>query len=133
MNEIELDDEAIITPIRKLRKVIMYGDSITQGYDAAKSSLSYASRLADTLNADVVNKGIGGSVFMPELARCKGNILPEFINSAGKMRAFEISRCGKNKIPELSYQPRLLGCVGPFFDGYTCGGSVAVIRYEKKY
>ena len=60
-------------------------------------------------------------------------VLPEFINSAGKMRAFEISRCGKNKIPELSYQPSLLGCVGPFFDGYTCGGSVAVIRYEKKY
>ena len=59
-------------------------------------------------------------------------VLPEFINSAGKMRDFEISRCGKNKIPELSYQPRLLGCVGPFFDGYTCGGSVAVIRYEEK-
>lgn len=82
IREIELDDGAIITPIRKPRKVIMYGDSITQGYDAAKSSLSYASRLADMLNADVINKGIGGSVFMPELTKHKGNILPEFITVA---------------------------------------------------
>lgn len=82
IREIELDDGAIITPIRKPRKVIMYGDSITQGYDAAKSSLSYASRLADMLDADVINKGIGGSVFMPELTKHKGNILPEFITVA---------------------------------------------------
>lgn len=82
VREIELDDGAIITPIRKPRKVIMYGDSITQGYDAAKPSLSYASRLADMLDADVINKGIGGSVLMPELTKHKGNILPEFITIA---------------------------------------------------
>lgn len=82
IREIELDDEAIITPIRKKKKIIMYGDSITQGYDAVKSSLSYASRLADRLNIDVINKGIGGSVFMPELVKCKGVIHPEFITVA---------------------------------------------------
>ena len=82
IREIELDDGAIITPVRKLKKVIMYGDSITQGYDATKSSLSYASRFADMLDADVINKGIGGSVFMPELTKYKGNILPDFITVA---------------------------------------------------
>ncbi len=82
IREIEIDDGAIIIPAQKKKKIIMYGDSITQGYDAAKSSLSYASRLADMLNADAINKGIGGSVFMPELTKHKGNILPEFITVA---------------------------------------------------
>ena len=60
----------------------MYGDSITQGYDAELPSLSYASRLADLLNADAVNKGIGGSVFMPELSKVKETFIPNLITVA---------------------------------------------------
>ncbi len=82
IREIELDNGAVIIPIQKVRKVVMYGDSITQGYDAAKSSLSYASRLTDMLDADVINKGIGGSVFMPELTMHKDNDQPDFITAA---------------------------------------------------
>lgn len=82
IRKIELDDKAVIKPIQKAEKVIMYGDSITQGYDAVSSSLSYASILADKLNANIINKGIGGSVFMPELTKHKGDILPKFITVA---------------------------------------------------
>ena len=82
IREIELDDGAVITPVQKKRKLIMYGDSITQGYDAAQSSLSYASILADKLNANIMNKGIGGSFFLPELTKCESKILPDFITVA---------------------------------------------------
>lgn len=47
--------------------MICFGDSITQGYDAVHPSLSYANRLAYSLNAKMLNKGIGGDVFHPEL------------------------------------------------------------------
>ena len=79
---IELDDNSIIIPMNKKRKIIMYGDSITQGYDAKNPSFSYASRLADALDANVINKGIGGSVFMPELTRYQTVIPPNFITVA---------------------------------------------------
>ena len=34
INGIEIDDGAAITPVVRSKKVIMYGDSITQGYDS---------------------------------------------------------------------------------------------------
>lgn len=71
IREIEIDDSAVVQSVTKERKIIMYGDSITQGYDAAYPSLSYASRLIDLLNANGINKGIAGSVFMPELTKSK--------------------------------------------------------------
>ena len=71
IKKIEIDDGSVILPAKKSRKIIMYGDYITQGYDAASPSLSYASRLADLLDADCINKGIGGSLFTPELAKIK--------------------------------------------------------------
>lgn len=74
IREIEVDDGASVVPVVKKRKILMYGDSITQGYDAGKSSASYASKLTDQLDADGINKGIGGSIFLPALATVKGNI-----------------------------------------------------------
>lgn len=68
ISALELDDGATLTPIKKERKILMYGDSITQGYDALSPSISYASRLADALNAESVNKAIGGEVFWSTLA-----------------------------------------------------------------
>lgn len=82
INGIEIDDGATITPVIKPKKAIMYGDSITQGYDSESPSRSYASRLADYLGADVINKGIGGSVFMPELANIKCDYVPSLVTVA---------------------------------------------------
>ena len=65
---LELDDEAIFMPVVKPKKVLIFGDSITQGYDAALPEESYASILADNLDGNCLNKAIGGEVFRPELA-----------------------------------------------------------------
>lgn len=82
INEIEIDDDATIKPVVKPNNVIMYGDSITQGYDSENPSFSYASRLTDFLGANVINKGIGGSIFMPALANIKSDFIPNLITVA---------------------------------------------------
>ncbi len=65
---VTIDDGATLIPAKKSRRMLIYGDSITQGYDTLHPSLSYASLLADALDADAVNKGIGGERFRPVLA-----------------------------------------------------------------
>ena len=69
--ELSLDDGSTLEPVKKKYKMIMFGDSITHGYDAFTSSNSYASKIADLLDANAVNKGIGGEIFRPELAALK--------------------------------------------------------------
>lgn len=91
IDEIEIDDGSAVRPVSKKKRIIMYGDSITQGYDAASPSYSYASRLADFFDADALNKGIGGSGFMPELARVKTEFLPDFITVAYGTNDWKIS------------------------------------------
>lgn len=82
IESIYVDDDALIRPIEKKRNLIMYGDSITQGYDSEFPSLSYASKLADALQANGINKGIGGSCYMPELACEQSAFTPELITVA---------------------------------------------------
>lgn len=65
--DLSLDDGATVIPVKKERKMLIFGDSITQGYDAKYPSASYAAILADRLCADARNKGIGGEKFFPAL------------------------------------------------------------------
>ena len=71
--ELSIDDGATLIPVKKSRKMMFYGDSITQGYDAEYTSNSYASRVILNLNAEARNKGIGGEIFRPELAKIANN------------------------------------------------------------
>ena len=64
---IELVGATYLTPIKRNKKFIAYGDSITQGFDADLPSKTYAAKLADYLDAEIINKGIGGINFCPEL------------------------------------------------------------------
>lgn len=79
LSNLEVDDGATVEPVVKKRKMLVYGDSITQGYDAIMPSRSYTSKLAELLDADIVNKGIGGTVFMPEIAEIKKDCIPDII------------------------------------------------------
>ena len=83
LSELEIDDGAYIRAVPSQKnRFLLYGDSITQGYDAFDSSLSYASRLTDIFCADSVNKAIGGAIFMPELAMEKSRLNPNLITVA---------------------------------------------------
>lgn len=70
---IEIDDDAYIMPIARQGKIICYGDSITQGFDAEFPSLSYSNQIARMFDMDSINKAIGGAAFEPELLGDKKN------------------------------------------------------------
>lgn len=82
IKELSLDDGATATPIEKSLTMISFGDSITQGYIAHCPSFTYVNRLADVLEAEVINKGIGGEVFFPTLAGLRDDIEPDIITVA---------------------------------------------------
>ena len=81
--EFYIDDGASFAPAPKpKKKLLVYGDSITQGYDALHPHNRYAARLADALGAEEINKGIGGEVFRPALAEHKADFVPDYITVA---------------------------------------------------
>lgn len=80
--EIELDDGAEIEPVKPKKKLLVYGDSITQGYDATRPSHRYAARIADFLGAEEINKAIGGEIFVPPLVEKKLDFEPDYISVA---------------------------------------------------
>ena len=83
LRSLSLDDGATLSPIPSSRRMIMLGDSITHGYYASEPHLSYASRIADALDADMRNKAIGGEIFFPALADTDdGDFDPEIITVA---------------------------------------------------
>ena len=79
---IELDSAGYVEPIRKKKIMVAYGDSITQGYDALHPSQTYAMRVARKLDAELINKGIGGAPFLPELAEVPTERMPDYVTVA---------------------------------------------------
>lgn len=82
LTALSLENATYCKPIRRERILLMYGDSITHGYDAALPSKSYSNRLADALGMQVFNKAIGGECYFPELAECTPTQQPEIITVA---------------------------------------------------
>ena len=69
-------------PLRRSRTMLCFGDSITQGYDARYPSLSYVEAVARFLDADSVNKAVGGDVFFPALLRERDGLDPDYVTVA---------------------------------------------------
>lgn len=82
LKEFSLDDGASLIPVRPAKKLLCFGDSITQGYDALHPSRKYTSQLADYLDMEEFNKAIGGEKFQPDLAACRENFTPDVITVA---------------------------------------------------
>ena len=80
--QLELDDGATVEPLKRRHTLICYGDSITQGYDARYPSLSYVPVIGRLLDADPINKGIGGEIFFPELLESPDAIEPDYVTVA---------------------------------------------------
>ncbi|MBR2907235.1 MAG: SGNH/GDSL hydrolase family protein [Clostridia bacterium] len=82
LSNIEIDDGASLEGLTRKKTMLTFGDSITQGYDAIHPSLTYASQLARLLDAEQINKGIGGEVFFPPLLEDRDAIEPDYITVA---------------------------------------------------
>lgn len=79
LQELSLDDGASFIPQLPSKKLLAFGDSITQGYDTLRPSHHHVSRLGLALDAAVYNKALGGAVSFPELARAKDPFDPDYI------------------------------------------------------
>lgn len=66
---ISLEFEGIdrLEPLDKKPVILFLGDSITQGYISHFPFLTYTALTADRLGCDMINQGIGGEVFRPEM------------------------------------------------------------------
>ncbi|MBR2354637.1 MAG: SGNH/GDSL hydrolase family protein [Clostridia bacterium] len=82
LTRVTLDDGASFAPLKKAHTMLIYGDSITQGYDTHHPSLSYASLLTDALDAEGFNKAIGGEFFCPGLVEAGDGTAPDIITVA---------------------------------------------------
>ena len=79
IRSMELDDGSVIAPIKPCHKLLAFGDSITQGYDAQHPSNKYITRLALALDAEECNKAIGGEEFYPQMVEAENGIAPDYI------------------------------------------------------
>jgi len=79
MEELSVDDGAYVLPVKREKKLLVYGDSITHGYDALRPSHRYAAQIADAFGLEEVNRGIGGEQFFPALAEKKDAFVPDYI------------------------------------------------------
>ena len=82
IEEFSLDDGATIVPIRPSKKLLMYGDSITQGYIAQRPSSRYGVKLAEFLDAEEHNRAIGGELFYAPFADVEEPIKADYITIA---------------------------------------------------
>lgn len=90
LKSIELDDGASFEPVRLSKKMVFYGDSITQGYDVLRQDSRYAHKVAEALGCEEYNKGIGGEVFFPMLALHKEDFTPDYIMVAYGVNSWRV-------------------------------------------
>ena len=93
INALELADGASLVPVKREKKLLAFGDSITQGYDALEPRNKYITRLADRLGMEEINKAIGGEVFWPELATMGADLEPSLITVAYGTNDFDNRPC----------------------------------------
>lgn len=82
INEISIDNASYITPVKKEKTILMYGDSITHGYDSFHPSNAYSVKLAHSLGCELFLKAIGGEKFLPPLAKVKSSHNPDYVTIA---------------------------------------------------
>lgn len=82
LQSLAISDGASFLPVKHSKKLLCFGDSITQGYDALYPSSKYTTRLAEYLQMEEHNKAIGGEIFCPGLAGTKEDFTPDLITVA---------------------------------------------------
>ena len=70
---------AVSTDCGKTKRVLFYGDSITQSAYIPTPSLSWYGFVADALNAEYVNRGIGSMIFDPESLPEQDDYVPDYV------------------------------------------------------
>lgn len=76
---VELDDNAAVLAEKPAKKALVFGDSITQGFDCLWPTSHYLEYLCKALDAQEFNKAIGGERHAPYLVECTEDFVPDYI------------------------------------------------------
>ena len=68
ITELSVEDGALVRPNRPKLRHLIYGDSITHGYNATHPTRSYVALLDDFLDAESFHKGVDGGTYFAPLA-----------------------------------------------------------------
>lgn len=79
LKALTLENATFLEPVKKDKKLLIYGDSITQGACSLFPSQTYATLLAQWLDAEAISKAVGSEFYYPELAQIKQQISPDYI------------------------------------------------------
>lgn len=112
LHELSLSDGASVTPAKETKTMLIYGDSITQGFDVRHPSAAYAVRLAESLGADAVNKAIGGDKLRPDFLSLRDAVSPAYISLAYGTNDWSSGKTGDTIATELR------ACVLTLREGY---------------
>ena len=82
VKDMVLENATFATPVEKKLKMLALGDSITHGYDAVYSALSYINITADALDASLVNQAIGAEIFNPGIVDGNLGFTPDIVTVA---------------------------------------------------
>ena len=82
LRELSIDDGATLRPYHRSHKLLAFGDSITHGAHAKHPSLSYITRLANMLDADLDNRGVGGDKFDAHIVELEPMTDPDIVTVA---------------------------------------------------
>ena len=76
---LRLEDGTFWEPVKPDKKMLVFGDSISVGFDALRPSARQVARIAKRLNAEEFNKCIGGERYCPDLAELPESFVPDYI------------------------------------------------------
>lgn len=79
LHALSLENGAYLQPVKPAKKVLVYGDSITQGFDTLHPTVHHVHALCQALDAEEFNKGVGGERHAPQLVRCPESFIPDYI------------------------------------------------------
>lgn len=63
LRSVALSDGAQVIPHHPAKRILIHGDSITQGYDALCPSGCYANMVAQHYDAEILNQAVGGACY----------------------------------------------------------------------
>lgn len=80
INCLHFTDGAMVKPVTgKRKKILAIGDSITQGYICRHPGMIWTNRLSRDLDADVLNRGVGGYGFFGNSLRHADDYCPDLV------------------------------------------------------
>ena len=100
-----------VAPVKKGKKVLWLGDSITQGYGPLRSAHTYVSVANRLLNYDIINQGIGGYIYDKKSLMKMDGYQPEMLivalgtNQYG-MKDMTIPECADYRRPDACAAPQ---------------------------